>query len=216
MGDPKFSRKTYDTPSHPWQGERIKAEHEVVVEFGLKNKNEVWKAQSILRNYRKQSRELQSRLRGNDAQARIEADNLISKCSRMGILPISGGDLNDVLVLNERDLLSRRLQTIVFEKGLASTIKQARQMINHGHIFLNGHRVTVPGYIVLRSEEPTVEYAPASAFTDEMHPMRATPDAIVAKTEAKAAVTEKHFEKKAKAAKEDAEAAGITAKDGEI
>lgn len=216
MGDPKFSRKAYDTPSHPWQGERIKAEHEVVVEFGLKNKTEVWKAQSILRNYRKQSRELQARLRGNDAQASIEANNLISKCSRMGILPLSGGDLNDILTLKERDLLSRRLQTIVFEKGLASTIKQARQMINHGHIFLNGHRVTVPGYIVLRSEEPTVEYAPASAFTDDMHPMRVSTDAIVSKTEAKAAVTEKHFEKKAKAAKEDAKEAGITVKDGEI
>lgn len=216
MGDPKFSRKAYDTPSHPWQGERFKAEHEVVVEFGLKNKTEVWKAQSILRNYRKQSRELQARLRGNDAQASIEANNLISKCSRMGILPLSGGDLNDILTLKERDLLSRRLQTIVFEKGLASTIKQARQMINHGHIFLNGHRVTVPGYIVLRSEEPTVEYAPASAFTDDMHPMRVSTDAIVSKTEAKAAVTEKHFEKKAKAAKEDAKEAGITVKDGEI
>ena len=40
MGDPKFSRKTYDTPSHPWQGERIKAEVEIVRAFGLKNKTE--------------------------------------------------------------------------------------------------------------------------------------------------------------------------------
>ena len=51
MGDPKFSRKTYDTPSHPWQGERIKAEVEVVRAFGLKNKTEVWKAETILRNW---------------------------------------------------------------------------------------------------------------------------------------------------------------------
>lgn len=175
MGDPKFARRTYDTPSHPWEGERIKSEQTVVNEFGLKNKSEVWKAQSVLRNYRKQSRELQSRLRGNDPQAKIEADDLLAKCTRMGLLPMTGGDLNDILVLNESDILSRRLQTIVYEKGLANTIKQARQMINHGHIFLNGHKVTVPGYIVLRSEEATIQYAPSSAFTDDMHPMRMSP-----------------------------------------
>ncbi len=177
MGDPKFSRKSYDPPSHPWQGERIKAENEVVRQFGLKNKTEVWKADTLLRNFRKQSRELQSRLRTGDAQAKIEADALIAKCARMGVLPVTGGDLNAILVLQNSDILSRRLQTIVFQKGLATTIKQARQLINHGHIFVDGHKVTVPGYIVLREEEGTVEYNPASPFTDEMHPMRAGPGA---------------------------------------
>ena len=180
MGDPKFSRKSYDTPSHPWQGEMIKAENEVVRQFGLKNKTEVWKADTLLRNFRKQSRELQSRLRTGDAQAKIEADALIAKCARMGVLPVTGGDLNAILVLQNSDILSRRLQTIVFQKGLATTIKQARQLINHGHIFVDGHKVTVPGYIVLREEEGTVEYNPASPFTDEMHPMRAGPGAAPA------------------------------------
>lgn len=215
MGDPKFPRKTFDAPSHPWEGERIKSEQLVVNEFGLKNKSEVWKAQSVLRNYRKQSRELQSRLRGNDPQAKIEADNLLDKCSRMGLLPLTGGDLNDILVLSESDILSRRLQTIVYEKGLANTIKQARQMINHGHIFLNGHRVTVPGYIVLRSEEPTIQYAPSSAFTDDMHPMRMSPEELAAKLEADAARAEAEARKLAEAAKQDAEEAGITPEDGE-
>ena len=180
MGDPKFSRKSYDTPSHPWQGEGIKAENEVVRQFGLKNKTEVWKADTLLRNFRKQSRELQSRLRTGDAQAKIEADALIAKCARMGVLPVTGGDLNAILVLQNSDILSRRLQTIVFQKGLATTIKQARQLINHGHIFVDGHKVTVPGYIVLREEEGSVEYNPASPFTDEMHPMRAGPGAAPA------------------------------------
>ena len=108
-----------------------------------------------------------------------------------------------------------RLQTIVFEKGLANTIKQARQMINHGHVFLNGHRVTVPGYIVLRSEESTIEYTPSSAFTDDMHPMRCTPDMLMAKAEAKAAEAERIANRNAKASKEDADEAGITAEDGE-
>lgn len=175
MGDPKFSRKTYDTPSHPWQGERIKAEVEVVRAFGLKNKTEVWKAQTILRNLRNQSRDLQARLRTGDQQAKVEADALIAKCGRLGYLP-SDATLNDILALTNEHILSRRLQTIVFEKGLASTIRQARQMIAHGHIFMNGHRVTVPGYIVSRAEESSIQYNPASPYTDEMHPMRISPE----------------------------------------
>ena len=172
MGDPKFSRRSYDTPSHPWQGERIKAEVVLVKSYGLKNKNEVWKAQSVLRNYRKQARELQALLRGGDAQAKKEADALLNKCGRIGVLPLEGATLNDILALTEKNILGRRLQTIVYEKGLASTITQARQMIVHGHIFMNGHKVTVPGYIVTRNEESTIEFNPASPYTDEMHPMR--------------------------------------------
>lgn len=216
MGDPKFSRRSYDTPSHPWQGERIKAEVEIVREFGLKNKTEVWKAQTVLRNFRKQSRELQARLRGNDAQARVEADALLSKCARIGILPVTGATLNDILTLSEGDILSRRLQTIVFEKGLASTIKQARQMIVHGHIHLNGHRVTVPGYIVTRAEEASIQYNGASPFTDEMHPMRISSEQAAANAAAKAAAEAKEAAEAAAKAKADAEEAGITLEDGEI
>ncbi|MDD7424801.1 MAG: 30S ribosomal protein S4 [Candidatus Methanomethylophilaceae archaeon] len=172
MGDPKFSRRSYDTPSHPWQGERIKAEVVLVKSYGLKNKTEVWKAQSVLRNYRKQARELQALLRGGDAQAKKEADALLNKCGRIGVLPLEGATLNDILTLTEKNILGRRLQTLVFEKGLASTIGQARQMIVHGHIFMNGHKVTVPGYIVTRNEETTIEFIPAAPYPDEMHPMR--------------------------------------------
>lgn len=214
MGDPKFPRKSYDTPSHPWQGERIKAENETVRDFGLKNKTEVWKAESMLRNFRKQSRELQARIRANDAQARIEADALLAKCSRIGVLPVTGGNLNDILVLKDEDILSRRLQTVVFQKGLATTIKQARQLINHGHIFVNGHKVTVPGYIVLREEEGGVMYNPSSPFTDENHPMRVAGNVSDIHMEARIAAEEQAVAEDAAAAKADAAEAGITAEDG--
>ncbi|MBO7205288.1 MAG: 30S ribosomal protein S4 [Candidatus Methanomethylophilaceae archaeon] len=187
MGDPKFSRRSYDTPSHPWQGERIKAEVVLVKSYGLKNKTEVWKAQSVLRNYRKQARELQALLRGGDAQAKKEADALLNKCGRIGVLPLEGATLNDILALTEKNILGRRLQTIVYEKGLASTITQARQMIVHGHIFMNGHKVTVPGYIVTRNEESTIEFNPASPYTDEMHPMRISAEQAAANLATKAA-----------------------------
>ena len=215
MGDPKFSRRSYDTPSHPWQGERIKAEVVLVNQYGLKNKTEVWKAQTILRNFRGQSRELQARLRGGEAQAKIESDALIAKCGRMGLLPMEGATLNDILTLNEENILARRLQTIVFEKGMASTVGQARQMIVHGHIFMNGHRVTVPGYIVTRKEESSIMYDPASPFNDEMHPMRVSAEQAAANAEAKAAKIAEEAAKKAAAAKADAEEAGIIGEDAE-
>ena len=213
MGDPKFSRKTYDTPSHPWQGERIKAEVEVVRAFGLKNKTEVWKAETILRNLRKQSRDLQARLRTGDAQAKIEADALLAKCGRLGYLP-ADANLNDILGLKNEDVLSRRLQTIVYEKGFASTIKQARQMITHGHIFMNGHRVTVPGYLVTRVEESSIEFNPASPFTDENHPMRASGQGSEAREAAREEARARAEAEDAAAAKADAEEAGITVEDG--
>ena len=216
MGDPKFPRRSYDTPSHPWQGERIKAEVEVVREYGLKNKTEVWKAQTILRNFRKQSRELQARIRSGDAQAQIEADALLRKCSRIGILPVTGATLNDVLLLKEGDILDRRLQTIVNDKGLSTTIKQARQMITHGHIHINGHRVTVPGYIVTREEEASVVYNAASPFTDDMHPMRMSAEQAAASAAVKAEARAKAEADAANTAKADADEAGITAEDGEI
>ena len=50
MGDPKKQRKKYETPLHPWQGERILAEKKIMEEYGLKNKKEIWKMNSMLRN----------------------------------------------------------------------------------------------------------------------------------------------------------------------
>jgi small subunit ribosomal protein S4 len=214
MGDPKFSRRSYDTPSHPWQGERIKAEAIVVGQYGLKNKTELWKAQTILRNFRKQSRELQARIRSGDAQADKEAKALLNKCARIGVLN-SDGTLNDILSLTEEAILGRRLQTLVFEKGLANTIGQARQMIVHGHVFMNGHRVTVPGYIVTRAEEDSIEYNPASPFMDEMHPMRISAEQAAANAAVRAEAEAKADAAAAAAAKADAEEAGITAEDGE-
>ncbi|MCQ4335807.1 MAG: 30S ribosomal protein S4, partial [Sulfolobales archaeon] len=57
-----------------------------------------------------------------------------------------------------------RLQTIVFKKGLARTIHQARQLIVHGHIAIGGRRVTSPGYIVKKSEEDLIDFYPTSPF----------------------------------------------------
>ncbi|MFW6304218.1 MAG: 30S ribosomal protein S4 [Candidatus Saliniplasma sp.] len=80
--------------------------------------------------------------------------------------------LNDILNLTVENLLNRRLQTIVYHKGLSHSPKQARQFITHGHIKVNGRRVTIPSYIVGREEEPTIEYHDSSPLSDELHPER--------------------------------------------
>lgn len=44
-------------------------------------------------------------------------------------------------------LLESRLDNIVFRLGLATTRRLARQMVNHGHIKVNGKKVTIPSYL---------------------------------------------------------------------
>lgn len=55
-----------------------------------------------------------------------------------------------------RDILERRLQTIVYRKGLARTIHQARQLITHKKIEVGGRIVSAPGYLVQREEEDKI------------------------------------------------------------
>ncbi|HEY0280247.1 MAG TPA: 30S ribosomal protein S4 [Solirubrobacterales bacterium] len=46
------------------------------------------------------------------------------------------------------ELLERRLDNVVFRLGLASTRRQARQFINHGHVQVDGRRLDIPSAIV--------------------------------------------------------------------
>lgn len=43
-------------------------------------------------------------------------------------------------------LLECRLDNLVYRIGLASSIRQARQMVSHGHIFVNGKKINIPSY----------------------------------------------------------------------
>ncbi len=187
MGDPKFSRRKYETPAHPWEGERIKTENELLMKFGLKNKRELWRAQSLIRSLRAQSRDLQARLRIGDPQAKIETDQLLKKCARLSLLPQEGATLNDVLSLTTEAILQRRLQTVVYRKGLAYTPKQARQFIVHGHAAVGTRKITIPGYLVKRGEEEQIQYHSTSPIANELHPVRPKAEELKAKAEAEEA-----------------------------
>ena len=45
-------------------------------------------------------------------------------------------------------LLESRLDNVIFKAGFAITRKQARQIVNHGHVLVNGKRVDIPSYLV--------------------------------------------------------------------
>ena len=175
MGSPKFSRKKYDTPLHPWKEDRIKSERELIKKYGLKNHKEVWKAKTYLGKYRKQARELLAKLEGKDPQVKKESDQLLLHLTRMGILP-TGSSLDDVLALETESVLSRRLQTLVYLKGLSSTANHSRQIINHGHIAIGDMKVTIPSYMVTKDEEKDIGYIGRSPLNELSHPARPKSD----------------------------------------
>jgi small subunit ribosomal protein S4 len=172
MGDPKFLRRTYDTPKHPWEAARMEEERKILDKYGLKNKRELWKAQSILRGFRGQARDLQARLRTGEAQAQRETDQLLARLVRQGVLAVGTPTIDDVLALTTEDVLRRRFQTIVHARGLAPTPKGARKWIVQGHYTIGDHRVTRPGYLVRLDEEGQISYTATSPIAFEDHPMR--------------------------------------------
>lgn len=133
-----------------WNKERIEADKELVKEFGLKKKREIWKAETLLRKYRGLARRLAA-----VKDERVEKD-LIGKLARFGILK-KGSDLDDVLSMSVNDILGRRLQTIVTKKGLANTPNQARQLIVHGHVTIDGRKIIYPSYMVTLEEESKIK-----------------------------------------------------------
>jgi small subunit ribosomal protein S4 len=74
----------------------------------------------------------------------------------MGLLKSATASLDDILSISISDVLERRLQTIIYRKGIAKTIHMARQLVVHGHIAIAGRRVTSPGYLVSRDEEELI------------------------------------------------------------
>ncbi|AKG38029.1 MAG: 30S ribosomal protein S4 [Infirmifilum sp.] len=159
MGDPKKSRRKWQGPGHPWRKDVLEEEMRLLGEYGLRNKRELWIAESLLRDIRARAR----RLLALPEEERLPLEKpLVSRLYKLGILPSEQSTLDEILSLTVRQILERRLQTIVYRKGLASSMYHARQLITHGHIAIGGRRVNSPGYLVQRHEEDLVGYYPLS------------------------------------------------------
>ncbi len=170
MGYPGKNHKSYQAPKRPFEKTRIEAETRLVIEYGLRNKREVWKAQAVLRKNRKGARSLLA-LGSSAADAQLYENKkaeLITSLQRGGLLG-PDADIEDVLSLKVQAQLERRLQTLVYRKGLARSPKQARQLITHGHIAIGGRRISIPSYRVNRTEETQIAYYGTSPFVSDSH-----------------------------------------------
>ncbi len=159
MGDPRKSRRKWEKPGHPWIKDRLAEEMELVGRYGLRNKRELWLAQTYLRNVRNKAKALLSL---TPEERSVRERELVKKLYNLGLLQKEQGTIDDILGLTVEDVLQRRLQTIVLRKGLARTIHEARQLVVHGHISIGGKRVTSPGYLVNRVEEQLIGFTPGS------------------------------------------------------
>ncbi len=153
MGAPKRNSRKYERPKDLWNIQRINADNALLTKYGLKNMSELWKAQFEVSRIRRNVRLL---LSGAPHAETLQHD-MMGRLERLGVVQ-SGATLDSLLDLDENALLERRLETIVFKKGLARTPKQARQIIVHGFIAINGKRVNRPGYMVNTGEEAHISY----------------------------------------------------------
>jgi len=168
VGDPKKQRKKYDTPRFRWRKDILQEELKLLGQYGLRNKHELWRHKTALSKTRGIARSLISKTTEERAKMENEA---LTKLKKLGILQETAV-LDNVLDLSIEDILERRLQTIVFRKGLTRTIFQARQLITHGHVSIDNRRVTIPGYIVPKTEEAQITYSAQSAVANQAHPLR--------------------------------------------
>jgi small subunit ribosomal protein S4 len=182
MGEPKFSRPKYDTPSHPWKADRIEEEHAIQKNHGLKNMKEIWKAKSQLRRHRRQAMRLIGNVDTTEGHGKREREDFLCSLHHKGLIA-SDADLGDILSLTTEDVLNRRLQAQVYYKGLACTMKQARQLVTHGQICIGEQKVTIPSYPVSKDEEADLRYHPTSALNDTNHPIRKAIEGVREKAE---------------------------------
>lgn len=168
MGDPRHFRKKYDTPSHPWQSVRITEEAALKKEFGIPTNTEIWKMLSKLKDFKDRVKKLVPRV---GKQAEIERAQLLTKLQSLSLLQ-TGETLDKVLSLTLKNVMDRRLQSLLVKKGLARTMKQARQMITHEHVLVKDKKITAPSYLVDIAEEGSINFHASSPFTDNMHPER--------------------------------------------
>ncbi|MGD0477017.1 MAG: 30S ribosomal protein S4 [Nitrososphaerales archaeon] len=152
MGDPRKARKQYSRPRSPWRADQLAQELYLLGTFGLRNKRELWKSQTHLSSIRKQARTLLAATE----QVRLREERKLLDSLRSSGLVTETATLDDILSLTVEDLLSRRLQTMVFKKGMAVSPLQARQLIVHGHVTIGERVITIPGYEVGHDEEGTV------------------------------------------------------------
>jgi len=138
MGDIKRKKSRIRKPKKPFDKLRIDEEKGILKKYGLKNKKEIWKAEGEISKLRRRAKAL-------IPKSEQEREEFFEKLKKLGF---KINETADVLGLTKNDWLNRRLQTVIFQKGLANSIKQARQLIIHKKVFVEGKAVNRPSFIV--------------------------------------------------------------------
>jgi small subunit ribosomal protein S4 len=136
-------KKMFAKPRKMYVASRIAEENQLVKKYGLKNKHEIWKTLAKINYYRARAKDL--------AKTDLREQELFIK--KLNALGLKVNSLADVLGLRVEDLLDRRLTTIIANKGLSKTTRQARQMVVHKRVLIDGEAVNAPSYIVSLAEE---------------------------------------------------------------
>jgi len=134
----KRKHKKYSRPKRPFDKARIEDEKKIKEEFGLKNKKEIWKVESEIKSLRKKAKKLISADKG-------EQEAMFERLKKIGLKVNS---LSDILALEKRDYLQRRLQSVIIKNKISPTAKSARQLITHKKILVDGRIIDSPSYIV--------------------------------------------------------------------
>ena len=134
----KRKHKRYSNPKKPFDKSRIDEEKKIREEFGLKNKKEIWNAQANVKLVREKARKL---IKSPPEKQKV----LFNQLKEIGI---KADSLTDAFALDTKNYLERRLQTVVFKKKLANTVKEARQKIVHRKILVDGKVLNKPSYLV--------------------------------------------------------------------
>jgi len=187
MGGIRKPKKKYVAPGHPWQKTRLADELIYVGEYGLRNKRELWRHRTMLARFRGTARDLVAL----PAESRgKQEEQLLNHVNRLSLID-EKSKMDDILNLTIRDILERRLQTQVVRQGLAKTMHHARQLIVHGHIALDKHRVTSPGMLMHRDQEKQLAYTPDSPYRQPNHPELPTGEPVAPPTKLPEVPTEK-------------------------
>ncbi len=168
MGDPKRFKKKYAPSSHPWIMREIEDNRVLRKEYGLKTRKEVLIATSFLKKYKDLAKKLVAK---QTVQGDRERQQMMDKLQKLGLVR-AGAALDDVLSLQLKDVLERRIQSVLSRKRLARSMGQARQFIAHRHVLANGKEITSPSHLLTMEEEASLGFKTNSTLADDAHPER--------------------------------------------
>merc|ERR1712017_63072 len=155
--------KTSKPPRRPFEKERLDAELKLIGQYGLKNKKEIWRVRLALAKIRATARTLLTKDE-KDPKRIFEGQALMRRMIRYGILDEDKQRLDYLLNLKVENFLERRLQTLVYKRGLAKSIPHARVLIRQRHIRVGRQIVNVPSFMVRVESQPHIEFAVGSPF----------------------------------------------------